>query len=420
MKPGENNEQPRKIFSSGFWILLAAIVATAVKLLLAWNTIGTNDTIVFFRCARELTLQGLAETYRQAILFTHPPLVAYYLRAIYELSNSAFFVQNNISFAFLLRLPGIVADFVSSLVILKLAETLPGRRIPFWALLLFALNPISLMVSGFHGNTDSVMVMFVLLSCLMAALPLPLFCGLFLGLSCQVKIVPVLLLPAFLLFWHHQRRLRPFIAAFIFTSVLLIFEPLLFSPGAYVKNVLSYGGYWGLWGFTYLIRSIQFQQLNRISFFGLSPAAIIISNFLKFIVVCSVLFLAWRRRDSDARGLVVTLAMSWLIFFIFAPGVAPQYFVWLTPFLLFVSPVFFAFFTGAASIFLFIFYSTISHSIHWYFGVSTNALSAVWAPWSLLPWITLILGSALIWRSTRQPGAPLKILTVVPAAEPYS
>ena len=415
----ENQEQQtKKQFSPAFWILLATIAATLAKLVLAWNTIGTNDVVVFLLFGRELSLHGLAETYRRAILFNHQPLVAYYLRAIYVLSTSAFFVQNSISFAFLLRLPGIIADVVSTVIVCKLANALPGRRVPLWVLLLFALNPISLMVSGFHGNTDSVMVMFVLLSCLMAARPFPLLCGLFLGLSCQVKIVPLLLLPAFLLFWHHERRLRPFIAAFVFTSGLLALEPLIFSPGAYAKNVLSYGGYWGLWGFTYLIRSIQFQQLNRISFFGLSPGAIIISNFLKFIVVGSVLFLAWRRRDSDARGLVVTVAMSWLIFFIFAPSVAPQYFVWLTPFLLFVSPVFFVFFTGAASIFLFIFYSTISHSIHWYFGVSTNALSAVWAPWSLLPWITLIVGSALIWRSTGQPDAPLKLVTVAPAAEP--
>ncbi len=397
--------------------MLAAIAATIGKLFLAWNTIGTNDTIVFLLFGRELSVQGLAETYRRAILFNHPSLVAYYLRAIYEFSNSAFFVQNNISFAFLLRLPGIIADFVSSMVVWKLANALPDSRPPLWALLLFALNPISLMVSGFHGNTDSVMVMFLLLACLMAVRPRPLLCGLFLGLSCQVKIVPLLFLPAFLLFWHNRRRLAPFTLAFLATTILLALEPLLFCPGAYTKNVLAYGSYWGLWGITYLVRLSQFQHLSRISFFGLAPAATVISSILKLIVTGSVLFLAWRRRGRDARGLLVTLAMAWLIFFIFAPGVAPQYFVWLTPFLLFLSPVFFACFVGAGSIFLLIFYTTISHGLPWYFGVSTNALSAIWAPWSLLPWITLILGSALIWRNTRQQDSAFKLLAPVPAAE---
>jgi len=390
--------------------LLAAIAATTAKLFLAWNTIGTNDTIVFLLFGRELNAQGLAETYRRVILFNHPPLIAYYLRAIYEFSNSALFIQNNISFAFLLRLPGIIADFVSSMVVWKLANALPDNRPPIWALVLFALNPISLMVSGFHGNTDSVMVMFLLLACLIAVRPHPLLCGLLLGLSCQVKRVPLLLLPAFLLFWHGRRRLGLFMLAFLATTVLLSLEPLLFSPVAYVKNVLGYGSNWGLWGITYLIRLSQFQNLTRISFFGLAPAATVITSILKLIVAGLVLFLAWRRRDRDASGLLVTLAMAWLTFFIFAPGVAPQYFVWLTPFLLFFSSTFFACFTGAASIFLFVFYTTISHSLLWYFGVSTNALSAVWAPWSLLPWITLIVGAALIWRNTRQHDSALKLL----------
>ena len=109
--------------------------------------------------------------------------------------------------------------------------------------------------------------------------------------------------------------------------------------------------------------------------------------------------------------------MSWLSFFIFAPGVAPQYFVWLTPFLLFLSPTLFVCFTAAASVFLFVFYSTISHSWVWYFGVSTNALSAVWAPWNLLPWLTLIIGSVLIWRNNvPQQSSALKLLSPAPVA----
>ena len=424
MKIGEITDVDRRAnsdqtthLSPGFWFLLAALAATGAKLLIAWNTIGTNDTVVFFLFGRELSIHGLAETYRRVILFNHPPLVAYYLRAIYDLSNLYFFTHNNITFAFLLRLPGVIADLVSSLVVWKLADAMGDRRPPFWALLLFALNPISLMISGFHGNTDSVMVMFLVIACLMTARQQPILCGLFLGLSWQVKIVPLLFIPVFALFWHNRRQLRPFIAAFLVTTVLLALEPLIFSPVAYAKNVLSYGSYWGLWGITYLIRISDFQHLSRISFFGLAPAATIISNLLKLVVVSFGLFLAWRRRGNDAHGLVVTLAMSWLSFFIFAPGVAPQYFVWLTPFLLFLSPTLFVCFTAAASVFLFVFYSTISHSWVWYFGVSTNALSAVWAPWNLLPWLTLIIGSVLIWRNNvPQQSSALKLLSPAPVA----
>src|SRR5207253_1136529 len=178
---------------------------------------------------RELSIHGLAETYRRDILFNHPPLVAYYLRAIYALSNLYFLTHNNITFASLLRLPGVIADLFSSLVIWKLADAMGERSPPFW---------------------------------------------------------------------HNRRQLRPFIAAFLVTTVLLALEPLIFSPIAYAKNVLSYGSYWGLWGITYLVRISDFQHLSRISFFGLAPAATIISNLLKVVVVSFVLFRAWRDRKS--------------------------------------------------------------------------------------------------------------------------
>ena len=56
------------------------------------------------------------------------------------------------------------------------------------------------MISGFHGNTDSVMVMFLVIACLMTpARQQPILCGLFLGLSWQVKIVPLLFIPVFAL-----------------------------------------------------------------------------------------------------------------------------------------------------------------------------------------------------------------------------
>jgi hypothetical protein len=54
MKIGEITEVDRRAnsdqtthLSPGFWFLLAALAATGAKLLLAWNTIGTNDTVVF-------------------------------------------------------------------------------------------------------------------------------------------------------------------------------------------------------------------------------------------------------------------------------------------------------------------------------------------------------------------------------------
>src|SRR5207253_4068590 len=56
---------------------------------------------------------GLEWTYRHSISFNHPPLTAYYLRAIYQLAHQTFFRENGLTFPFLLRLPGIIADLIT-------------------------------------------------------------------------------------------------------------------------------------------------------------------------------------------------------------------------------------------------------------------------------------------------------------------
>ena len=68
-----------------------ADIALIVKLLMAWNTFGTNDVITFYLFGKSLTDRGLEWTYQNTILFNHPPLVAYYLRAIYSLHHFPFF-----------------------------------------------------------------------------------------------------------------------------------------------------------------------------------------------------------------------------------------------------------------------------------------------------------------------------------------
>src|SRR5205823_6107900 len=83
------------------------------------------------------------------------------LESIEMLSRSEFCREHGLTFPFLLRLPGIIADLVIVLVVLQIAKTTKELSVPFWALILFALSPVSLMVSGFHGNTDTVMVMFL-------------------------------------------------------------------------------------------------------------------------------------------------------------------------------------------------------------------------------------------------------------------
>jgi Glycosyltransferase family 87 len=379
------------------FVIALALVATAIKLAIAYNTIGTNDAVFFYGFSKILNEHGLEWTYAHSRYFNHPPLTAYYLRGIFVLTEQHWCQDLGIHFPFLLRLPGIVADFLVVLVLLWMRKV--DIRIPFWTLALFALSPVSLMVSGFHGNTDPVMVIFLISAIWMCLRDQPALAGLFFALSCQIKVVPLLSLPAFVLFWWSQNRSRAFLVTGMLTTSVLWAEPLLKCPLLFAKNVLGYGSYWGIWGVTYLFRETGLPRFSRLSFFDLEPAQIVIVTLLKVVIVTAALWIAWQRRHARGRAFFESLGYTWLVFFVFAPGVCPQYLIWLAPFILVLSPTFYAFLTIASSVFLFEFYNITSGGLPWSVALVDDSKQH-WTSWSLLPWLVIVAGSLATWRKT--------------------
>ncbi|PYS66843.1 MAG: hypothetical protein DMF73_20730, partial [Acidobacteria bacterium] len=233
-----------------------ALVAMTLKLAIAYNTIGSNDAVFFYGFARVLSEHSLQWTYEHSRYFNHPPLTAYFLRGIFLVTEQRSCQDLGIHFPFLLRLPGIIADFLVVLILLRMSKV--DIRIPTWALALFALSPVSLMVTGFHGNTDPVMLFLLVCAVWMCLRNRPAWAGLLFALSCQIKIVPLLFLPAFFFFWLSQDRSGRFLIAGAITTLVLWIEPLLNFPALFAKNVLAYGSYWGVWGITYLVRLTGF------------------------------------------------------------------------------------------------------------------------------------------------------------------
>jgi F0F1-type ATP synthase assembly protein I len=415
--PGEitvptSQKQIRDPFARGRQaVLVAAVLALIAKLLIAWNTFGTNDVLTFYIFGKSLASQGLEWTYRNTILFNHPPLVAYYLRGIYSLHH-LLLGAIGITFPFLLRLPGIIADFVVILILLQIKKNDSRLRLPTWALVIFALSPVSLMVSGYHGNTDSVMAMLLLVSVYFCTRGQPMLSGLFFALSAQVKVIPLLFFPILLIFWIQRGLLLRFVIPFAVASAVLWIEPLLEFPLVFARNVLSYGSYWGIWGLSYLLRLTGRPEFSRVSFFGLGPWQTFVVTGCKLFIIAAVLTLAWRRRKVDDRHIWDSIAYGWIVFFVFAPGVCTQYLVWLAPFILLLSPTFYTWLLGSSSIFAFVFYNTISNGLPWYKGASTNALNEIWTPWSVLPWLVLITGSIILWRNAKRADPSLRLFSL--------
>ena len=395
-------------------ILLAALVALAAKLYCAAMTVGTNDTVFFYGFGKIINQHGLAWAYEHVAIFNHTPLVGSYAALLQRIEPGAQMKMELLPF--FLRLPGIIADFLSVLVLIRLRGKIGGP--PWWAIGLFALSPVAFMVSGFHGNVDSVLAFLLLVAAWMAAEEKPALCGVALGLACNVKVAPLLLGPVFFMWWwqrRDRRMWRPFLLAASLVTLAGWSPALLGAPRAFLGNVLGYQGYWGIWGLSWCLKQTGAETFQKVGFEQLTAAQLLVMGICKWLIIAATCALAWWRRRADARGLFVSLAWVWVLFFVCAAGIAPQYFVWLAPFLLVAAPRWAAAVTAAASVFLFVFYNVTANVITdgtriirgdpwagpwshpWDLAKSDNPHIALWGPWQVLPWLVLI--ACLVWLS---------------------
>jgi len=398
---------------TAFWVAIAALLAAAVKAAIAWNTIGTNDVVTFYQFGRSLQDHGLEWTYVHDISFNHPPLTAYFLIGIYKLAHLPFLRENTISFPFLLRFPGIVADLVTVWAVFQIAKSAESK-IPAWALILFALSPVSLMITGFHGNTDPIMVMVLTVATLAAIRDKPILCGLFFALSCQIKIIPLLFLPIFFFYWRERRLALKFIVPTALTFLILWAQPLFNFPIAFAKNVLSYGSFWGLWGVTYWLRQTGWSEFSRVTYHHFTPEQALVCTVLKLSIIAIVLSIAWRRRYLGRESLLRSIAYAWVVFFILSPGICAQYLIWLAPFILLLSPALFGWFTATGSLFLFFFYNAIADKFPWYLAISNGAHNPKWTPWTAWPWAVLIAGVFVFWINAKREKPSLRLFSLEP------
>jgi hypothetical protein len=368
------------------FVLLLLGLATAAKALWAMNSLGTCDVMIFAGFANAMLKMGLASLYQRAAMFNHTPFTGWLVKEIYVASG-----HDALRFATMLRLACILADIALVLGLLRVRK-LTGKP-PWWALCLFAASPVSIMVSGFHGNIDPIMVMFLFLAAVAVLQDRPVLCGLMFAAACNIKIPPILVAPVFIFYWIGRGR-RPAISFMGASGALMLAGAswaLIHCPAAFLRNVFGYGSYWGSWGVTYWLSHTGVKDFEQFGFQGLSAAQNGVILALKLITLSGVLTLAWRRRKLGGIEFLTTLGAAFTWIFVFMPGAGAQYMVWFAPFLLLLSPGWWAALTAGAAIYMARFYhSTAGFHFPWFFAVPRGPDTPYWAPWTNLVWGTFI------------------------------
>ena len=386
-------------------VLLLLGVASAVKMLWAAHSMGTSDLLLFYQFGTSIHYHGLTWEYQTEALFNHTPFTGWMIAALYGL-----WPKNYMGFATALRSLCVLADIAMVLGLLHIRK-LTGRP-PWWALCLFAVSPVSIMVSGFHGNIDPIMVAFLFFAAVAVLEEKPVLCAVMYAAACNIKIVPLLVAPVFLFHWFARGR-RDGLKFMAVSGALMLAGAswgLIHCPAAFFTRVFGYGSLWGGWGITYWLRATGAREYQIMFFEGLTPAQNHVMLALKLLLLAGMLALALRRRKLGGLEIFTTLGLAFTWIFVTAPGAGTQYMVWFGPFILIAWPRWWLALTAGAAIYMARFYQvTAQNHFPWNLSFPRGRQTPYWAPWTNLAWglfVALFCWQFTLWLRARR-GAPV-------------
>lgn len=305
--------------------LIAFIITTAgvfaLKVWMAFKTAGAPDITVwkdFLSHVKECgvcvyEMGGVMQHSQGTRLnpFNHPPFIIHLLRFVDLVS-----VVSGVRFETAFRLITSLVDVGSAAVVYKLLHR-DGFFRP-WTFLLYLLAPATIIISGYHGNTDTVMIFFVLLTALLIRQPVA--AGVAFGMALNIKVVPIIFVPVLLLYLTNNRRwfIAAAAATFFVASLPFLFE----SPLLITREVLGYRGFSGRWGWT--------QAL----FAAIGPGDLFrwVSRIGAYLLLGVLAYYAVRMNRGAKPPLYFQLAFTSFLFMLFTPAWGTNYMPWLDPF----------------------------------------------------------------------------------------
>lgn len=340
-------------------VIVVSVIMLAIKLWFAGSTMGTTDAFYWTAFADAVRQVGPIRVYSYfpdggEILYNHPPISGYWLWFLNGIESSL-----GPSIRFLVRVTASVADLVTTLVVFEMIRRRQELPVATTSALLVAMSPILLIISGFHANTDPVFVMLVILAAyLLVDRRAPVGAGVSLGLAFGVKIVPVVVVPLFLVwaFIAGRRVLLRFAATFGLT-VLVTWAPALVEEWDRVmRNVVGYAG----------ISVRQWGLPQVVAWWG-NPdwAAALITGpwrYVALLIGAGVpAWLVWRRPTALPAALGIALGLLLTL----SPAFGHQYLVWPAAALFFVSLVGGALYNLAAGLLIAVVYTRWNGGFPW-------------------------------------------------------
>jgi hypothetical protein len=232
---------------------------------------------------------------------------------------SAAAAKTGLSWQYAAKLVPVACDLATIALVGQFARSAGQRRN---VQLLYALSPVAVFISAWHGQLDSIAVFLGLGALLLARQQRAAAAGLVLGLAVAAESWPVLFLPGVLLCFPVRRwwQVAASAATMLAGWALVIPVVLHASLVKALDTLTGYRGYSGTWGWSGLLR---YARLTAAGFTGPHVTPVQRLGTVLIILAMVAVIVVFRHRPPEDVTLAIILA-----FLVTSAAVGPQYLLW--------------------------------------------------------------------------------------------
>ncbi|MBI4451974.1 DUF2029 domain-containing protein [Candidatus Woesearchaeota archaeon] len=255
--------------------------------------------------------------------YGHPSRI-YLSYAVYKISQ-----WMSVYFSTLIKYPMIIASLVIAFLMRKILRIHKRNDKKIYnSIALYLFNPLTIMVSGYHGQVDNLGIIFLMLFLylMLKRQKVSILNDLIFGFSLVIKPVTAAIVPYLML-----RRRKIFKMGLFLFTISIPFAALLFTykfltAQIALKYVLLYGGVRYLWSYSrieqYLTTTFNLPEVHE-AFVYIYIA----------ITVLMFLFMLYYFYKNKNIGYIDGIIISYFIFYAIHSGFGIQYLLWSLPFM---------------------------------------------------------------------------------------
>jgi hypothetical protein len=310
------------------------LIGAALRVYCVGFTNGTGDMDDWEDHAQQVSDRGLIGYYHANSFANHPPFASEGASLILRVATAT-----HIPFRILFRGVFALFDAGNALLLFRLLARTPRR---FLATAIYWLSPTAIIISSFHGNTDTAVAFFLLLSIWLASTTEIVSTGIAFGAGLWIKLPGILALPALFTFFRTWRSRIVFSLAAGLIALSTYLPALIKDYRIVWTNVFGYRGlilqtaggdlFWGpsvLLFATIAPMQIWPEKLLKAALFALEQSW--------YVAIGAMFVLFWLRRTRRTSNEVcATIGMGYVILLGFSDYWAFQYFAWSLPFWFFL------------------------------------------------------------------------------------